>query len=157
VSSVDPKSSFGLFLEPGPLSLLQSAQVDSVNPGDAQLAYVRRFLFSSRPEVLASFVPRDVWPLWIVATPPVELAARTKILQLDGLASTASAATSSLKLPGAIVAQEVRPVIPGLAPKSPAVVGAFNKIDTEWPDEMSPQRLQEYKAKVAEFRQRLKV
>jgi len=43
----------------------------------------------------------------------------------------------------------------GLAPKSPAVVGAFNKIDTEWPDEMTPQRLQEYKAKVAEFRQRL--
>ena len=49
------------------------------------------------------------------------------------------------------------PEVIGLASKSPAVVGAFNKIDTEWPDEMSPQRLQEYKAKVAEFRQRLKV
>jgi hypothetical protein len=37
------------------------------------------------------------------------------------------------------------------------VVGSFYKIDTEWPDDMSPQRLQEYKAMVAEFRQRLKV
>ena len=88
-----------------------------------------------------------------MATPPVELAARTKIFQLDGLASTASAATSSLRLPGVIVAQEVvrkevgfvsafmtnkikldkgsAPKVIGLAPKSPAVVGAFNKIDTE--------------------------
>ena len=49
------------------------------------------------------------------------------------------------------------PKVIALAPKSGAVVGAFNKIDTEWPDEMSPQRLQEYKAKVTEFRQRLKV
>ncbi len=49
------------------------------------------------------------------------------------------------------------PKVIGLAPKSPAVVGAFNKIDTEWPDEMTPQRLQEYKAKVAEFRQRLRI
>jgi putative sterol carrier protein len=49
------------------------------------------------------------------------------------------------------------PKIVALAPKSGAVVGAFNKIDTEWPDEMSPQRLQEYKAEVAQFRQRLKV
>jgi hypothetical protein len=47
------------------------------------------------------------------------------------------------------------PKVIGLAPKSPAVLGAFNKIDPEWPDEMTPQRLQEYKAKVAEFRQRL--
>jgi len=44
-----------------------------------------------------------------------------------------------------------------LAPKSGAVVGSFYKIDTEWPDDMSPQRLREYKAKVAEFRKRLKV
>jgi len=44
-----------------------------------------------------------------------------------------------------------------LAPKSGAVVGSFYKIDTEWPDDMSPQRLQEYKAMVAEFRQRLMV
>ena len=36
------------------------------------------------------------------------------------------------------------PRVISLAPKSPAVVDAFNKIDTEWPDEMSPQRLQEY-------------
>jgi hypothetical protein len=161
-----------------------------------------------------------------VATPPVELATRTKILQLDGLASTAApAAISSPGFLGAILAQEGRPTIPyfathlvngvyqpdstllskedaekksdfiltaspsvwkkmikkevgfvsafmtnkikldkgsppkviALAPKSGAVVGAFNKIDTEWPDEMSPQRLQEYKAEVAEFRKRLKV
>jgi len=44
-----------------------------------------------------------------------------------------------------------------LAAKSPAVVDAFNKTDTEWPDEMSPQRLEEYKAQVREFRERLGV
>jgi hypothetical protein len=48
-----------------------------------------------------------------VATPPVELATRTKILQLDGLASTAApAAISSPGFLGAIVAQEGRPTIP---------------------------------------------
>jgi hypothetical protein len=115
-----------------------------------------------------------------VATPPVEFATRTEILQLDGLASTVTlAAISSLRFLGAIVAQEVikkevgslsalitnkiridkcnAPKVIGLASKSPTAVGAFNKIDTEWPDEMTPQRLQEYKVKVAEFRQRLKV
>ncbi|MCX5991246.1 MAG: hypothetical protein NTZ04_02790 [Chloroflexi bacterium] len=40
-----------------------------------------------------------------------------------------------------------------LASKSLAVVESFDKIDTEWPDEMSPQRLQEYSAKMTEFRQ----
>jgi hypothetical protein len=45
----------------------------------------------------------------------------------------------------------------GLATKIPALAGDFNKIATEWPDEMSPQRLQEYKVKVSEFRQRMKV
>jgi len=49
------------------------------------------------------------------------------------------------------------PKVIALAPKSGAVVGAFNKIDTEWPDDMSPQRLQEYKVMVAQFRQRLRV
>lgn len=44
-----------------------------------------------------------------------------------------------------------------LASKSSAVVEAFNKIDTEWPDEMSPQRLSEYEAYVSEFRQKLGV
>ncbi len=44
-----------------------------------------------------------------------------------------------------------------LASKSPAVADTFNKVDTDWPDEMSPQRLREYRAKVAEFRQRLRV
>jgi len=98
-----------------------------------------------------------------VATPPVELATRTKILQLDGLASTAApAAISSPGFLGAIVAQEGRHVTPkvgfvsafmtnkikldkgsppkviALAPKSGAVVGSFYKIDTEWPDDMSP-------------------
>ena len=49
------------------------------------------------------------------------------------------------------------PEIMALASKSPVVVEIFNKVDTEWPDEMSPQRMREYKAKVAEFRQRLRV
>ncbi len=49
------------------------------------------------------------------------------------------------------------PRVISLASKSPAVVESFYKIDTEWPDEMSPQRLQEYSAKVAEFRQKLKL
>jgi hypothetical protein len=44
-----------------------------------------------------------------------------------------------------------------LASKSSAVVEAFNSIDTEWPDEMSPQRLHEYEARVSEFRQKLGV
>lgn len=115
LSGKDPGPRFSLLLMPGPLSLLQSAQVDPVNPGGAQLAGVRRLLFPSRPEVLASFVTGNVRPLWIVATPPVEFAARTKILQLDGLASAvATAATPSQRFPGAIVAQEVHPATPGL-------------------------------------------
>lgn len=35
--------------------------------------------------------------------------------------------------------------VTGLATKIPALAGDFNKIATERPDEMSPQRLQEYK------------
>ena len=49
------------------------------------------------------------------------------------------------------------PKIIALASKSPALVDAFNKVDTEWPDNMSPQRLEEYKAQVKEFRERLGV
>ncbi len=49
------------------------------------------------------------------------------------------------------------PEMMALASKSPALAETFNKVDTEWPDEMSPQRMREYKAKVAEFRQRLRV
>ncbi len=44
-----------------------------------------------------------------------------------------------------------------LASKSSAVVEAFNRIETEWPDEMPPQRLRHYEALVSEFRQRLGV
>jgi putative sterol carrier protein len=44
-----------------------------------------------------------------------------------------------------------------LAPKSGAVIDCFYQVDTEWPDEMSPQRLEEYRAQVKEFRQRLGV
>jgi putative sterol carrier protein len=47
------------------------------------------------------------------------------------------------------------PKIIALASKSPALVDAFNKVETEWPDDMSPQRLEEYKAQVKEFRERL--
>jgi putative sterol carrier protein len=49
------------------------------------------------------------------------------------------------------------PKIIALASKSPALVDAFYKVDTEWPDDMSPQRLEEYKAQVKEFRERLGV
>ena len=49
------------------------------------------------------------------------------------------------------------PKMIALASKSPAIVELFKKIDTEWPDEMSPQRLDEYKAQVKEFRGRLGV
>ncbi|MBM4445063.1 MAG: hypothetical protein FJ020_07155 [Chloroflexi bacterium] len=44
-----------------------------------------------------------------------------------------------------------------LASKSSAVVEAFNNIDTEWPDEMSPQRLHDYESRLAEVRQKLGV
>jgi putative sterol carrier protein len=44
-----------------------------------------------------------------------------------------------------------------LASKSPAVVDLFHKTQTEWPDEMSPQRFESYKSQVSEFRKRLKV
>lgn len=49
------------------------------------------------------------------------------------------------------------PKMISLASKSSAVVDAFHKIETEWPDEMSPQRLEEYRTAVKEFRDRLKV
>jgi putative sterol carrier protein len=49
------------------------------------------------------------------------------------------------------------PKVIGLASKSPAVVDLFNRIPTEWPDEMSPQRFEAYESEVREFRDRLKV
>lgn len=49
------------------------------------------------------------------------------------------------------------PKIIALAAKSPALVDAFNRVDTEWPDEMSPDRLEEYRTQVKEFRERLGV
>lgn len=49
------------------------------------------------------------------------------------------------------------PKIIALAPKSPAVVDCFHQVDTEWPDEMSPERLEEYRALVKEFTTRLGV
>jgi putative sterol carrier protein len=49
------------------------------------------------------------------------------------------------------------PKIIALASKSPALVDVFNRVDTEWPDEMSPERLEEYRGQVREFRQRLGV
>ena len=49
------------------------------------------------------------------------------------------------------------PKMISLASKSPAVVDAFNKIDTEWPDEMSPERLEAYRSEVRAFRERLGV
>jgi len=48
------------------------------------------------------------------------------------------------------------PKILGLASRSPVVISLFPS-DTEWPDEMSPQRLEEYRTQVKEFRERLGV
>jgi putative sterol carrier protein len=47
------------------------------------------------------------------------------------------------------------PKILSLAPKSPALVECFYKVDTEWPDEMPPERLEQYKAQVKDFREKL--
>ena len=49
------------------------------------------------------------------------------------------------------------PRIIALASKSGALIETFYKVDTEWPNEMSPQRLEEYKALVKGFREKLKV
>ncbi len=49
------------------------------------------------------------------------------------------------------------PKVIALASKSPALVDTFYKVDTEWPDDMSPERLEEYRAQVKEFRERLGV
>jgi len=49
------------------------------------------------------------------------------------------------------------PKLLSLAPKSGPLIEVFNRVDTEWPDEMSPQRLEQYKAQVKEYRDRLKV
>jgi hypothetical protein len=49
------------------------------------------------------------------------------------------------------------PKVMALASKSPVVVDIFNRVDTEWPDEMPPQRLREYRTRMEEFRQRLRV
>jgi hypothetical protein len=45
----------------------------------------------------------------------------------------------------------------GLASKSGPLIENFYKVDTEWPDEMSPQRLEQFKAQVKTFREKLKV
>ncbi|MBE0480505.1 MAG: SCP2 sterol-binding domain-containing protein [Dehalococcoidia bacterium] len=47
------------------------------------------------------------------------------------------------------------PKIIALASRSPAVVEAFNRVPTEWPDEMTPEQLEAYKVQVKEFRERL--
>ena len=49
------------------------------------------------------------------------------------------------------------PRLISLASKSSAVIASFYQINTEWPDEMPPQRLEEYKTQVKEFRGRLGV
>lgn len=48
------------------------------------------------------------------------------------------------------------PKILALASKSGALIEPFYQVDTEWPDEMSPQRLEQYKALIRELRERLK-
>lgn len=49
------------------------------------------------------------------------------------------------------------PRLIGIASKSPAVVECFHQVDTEWPDEMSPQRLEEYRNQLQKTRQELGV
>jgi hypothetical protein len=49
------------------------------------------------------------------------------------------------------------PKLLGLAPESGALIEVFNKLDTGWPNETSPQRLEEYKAQDKTFREKLKV
>jgi putative sterol carrier protein len=49
------------------------------------------------------------------------------------------------------------PKLLSLAPKSGPLIELFNKVVTEWPDEMSPERLEQYKAQVKDFRERLRV
>ena len=49
------------------------------------------------------------------------------------------------------------PKIVQLGPKSPALIECFSGVDTEWPDEMSPERIEEYRAGMKEFRARLGV
>ena len=49
------------------------------------------------------------------------------------------------------------PKLLSLAPKSGPLIEVFNRVDTEWPDEMSPQRLEQYKAQVKTFREKLKI
>ncbi len=44
-----------------------------------------------------------------------------------------------------------------LAPKSGAVIDCFYQVETEWPDEMTAERLEQYRAQIKEFRQRLGV
>jgi putative sterol carrier protein len=49
------------------------------------------------------------------------------------------------------------PRILSLASKSGAVIEPFYKVDTEWPDEMSPQRLEQYRAELKDIREKLKI
>jgi len=49
------------------------------------------------------------------------------------------------------------PKIVQLGPKSPALIECFSGIETEWPDEMSPERIEEYRAGMKEFRSSLGV
>jgi putative sterol carrier protein len=44
------------------------------------------------------------------------------------------------------------PKIIALAPKAPYLVDVFGGVETEWPDEMSPERLEKYRAEINEFR-----
>jgi len=49
------------------------------------------------------------------------------------------------------------PRILSLASKSGAVIEPFYKVDTEWPDDMSPQRLEQYRAQLKDIREKLKI
>jgi putative sterol carrier protein len=49
------------------------------------------------------------------------------------------------------------PRILALASKSGAVIEPFYQVETEWPDEMSPQRLEQYRAELNSIRERLKL
>ena len=48
------------------------------------------------------------------------------------------------------------PRILSLASKSGALIEPFYQVDTEWPDEMSPQRLEQYRAELKTISEKLK-
>ena len=79
-----------------------------------------------------------------VLTGPLEVWKRV-ILKKEGFVSAFM--TGKIKLD-----KGEAPKIIALASKAPQLVAVFGDIQTEWPDEMSPERREEYRAQLNEFR-----